>query len=113
MDAPLPDLVLYGRDGCGLCEEARSFLEAELGARTAAGRTAPALRVVDIETDEALLRAHAFTIPVVSFAGRTLELATSPAKLRRLLDEGLATIAAGAAAGPAPAGPAPAPGGAR
>jgi hypothetical protein len=48
----------------------------------------------DIDTDEALHRRYAFTIPVVAFGGRELELATSPAKLRRLLEDVLDGAAA-------------------
>ena len=36
-DAPLPDLVLYARPGCGLCDEARGLLDAMLDERARAG----------------------------------------------------------------------------
>jgi hypothetical protein len=85
--APLPDLVLFGRPGCHLCDETREILLALLAERTATGRPAPRLLERDITTDPELHRAFLTTIPVVEIGGRRLELATSAAKLRRLLDE--------------------------
>ena len=82
---PLPDLVLYARPGCDLCDETRATLEALLADRAARGLPAPALVERDIETDDDWQRRYAFTIPVVVLGDRELELATSPAKLRRLL----------------------------
>ena len=85
MTAPLPDLVLYARPGCHLCDETRDALEAILADRRARGLEAPELRERNIEADEALHAKYAFTIPVVELGDRRLELATSPARLRRLL----------------------------
>jgi len=82
---PLPDLILYGRPDCGLCDEARELLAALLDERSAAGLASPALRYVDIESDSALERVFFTSIPVVEFGGRRLETVTSAAKLRRLL----------------------------
>lgn len=87
MTAPLPDLVLYARSGCHLCEETRAALEAILADRAARGLLAPTLQERDIEADETLHRRYAFTIPVVALGDREVELATSPAKLRRLLSD--------------------------
>jgi hypothetical protein len=84
-DAPLPDLILYGRPDCGLCDETRKLIVAMLEERGRAGRPNPPLRDVDIESDPALERAYFATIPVVELGDRRLELATSAAKLRRLL----------------------------
>jgi len=84
--APLPELVLYGRPGCHLCEDARVTLEAILVDRRSRGLRAPALVERSIDGDDDLERRYAFTIPVVALGGRELELATSPAKLRRLLE---------------------------
>jgi hypothetical protein len=86
---PLPDLVLYARPGCGLCDESRAALEALLADRAARGLTAPRLVERNIDTDEDWQRRYAFTIPVVVMGDRELELATSPARLRRLLEDGL------------------------
>ena len=84
---PLPDLILYGRPGCGLCDETRSLLRELLTARRAAGLAAPALVERDIETDPEWERAYFASIPVVELAERRLELATSAAKVRRLLTD--------------------------
>jgi hypothetical protein len=86
-DAPLPDLVLYVRPGCGLCDEARAALAALLDERTRAGLPSPALQERDIETDPAWERAYFASIPVVELGDRRLELATSVAKLRRLMTD--------------------------
>ena len=83
-DAPLPQLLLYTRPGCHLCDEARAALTALLAERVQAGRPAPTLVERDIETDPALEHAYFASIPVVELGERRLELATSVAKLRRL-----------------------------
>jgi hypothetical protein len=87
--APLPDLVLYSRAGCGLCDETRSLLGALLAERAATGRPVPTLLERDIEADPATHRAMLERIPVVELGGRRLDLAISPAKLRRLLADAL------------------------
>ena len=79
---PLPDLVLYTRDGCHLCDDARAIVAAILEER-ADGR-----RVVerDITTNDDWHRRFLTTIPVLELGDRRLELATSPARIRRFLD---------------------------
>ena len=57
-------------------------------ARLAASRSR-ASQERDIDTDDDWQRQFAFTIPVVELGERRLELATSPARLRRLLADGL------------------------
>ena len=86
---PLPDLILYGRADCGLCDEARELLRALLEERRASDLPTPALREVDIEFDPALEHAFFASIPVVELGDRRLETVTSLAKLRRLLAEAL------------------------
>lgn len=86
-DPPLPDLTLYARPGCGLCDEARTLLTALLDERTAAALPRPVLIERDIESDPVLERAYFATIPVVELGDRRLEFATSAAKLRRLLSD--------------------------
>src|SRR2546426_11715438 len=76
-DAPLPDLILYGRAGCGLCDQARQIVTMVLAARTRAGLRSPVLVERDIETDAALERAYFDIIPVIALGPRRLELATS------------------------------------
>jgi len=85
-DPPTP-LVLYTRPGCGLCDETRRTLQALLGRRREAGRPAPPLVERDIELDAELERAMFAEIPVVELGGRRLPLATSPARIERLLSE--------------------------
>jgi hypothetical protein len=87
--APLPDLVLYGRPGCHLCDEARVALEAILADRATRGLPAPPLEERNIDDDEELQRRYGFVIPVVALGGREVELATSAARLRRLLADAL------------------------
>jgi hypothetical protein len=87
--APLPDLLLYRRSGCHLCEDARATLDLLLADRASRGLPAPSVVERDIETDEDWHRRYALTIPVVVLGNRQLELATSPAKLRRLLEDAL------------------------
>ena len=82
-------LTLFGRPGCHLCDEARAIVQGLLEDRAARGRRTAALRERDIATDPEWEREFFATIPVVELSGRRLELATSPAKLRRFLDEAL------------------------
>ena len=84
---PLPDLILYSRADCGLCEEARAIVSALLDARRQAGLATPALVERDIDTDPTWERAFFASIPVIELGDRRLELATSAAKMRRLLTD--------------------------
>ena len=86
---PLPELILYTRPGCHLCEETRLALQGLLEDRAALGQPLAVVREVDISADTALERRFFDRIPVVELGGRRLELAVSPAKLRRFLAEGL------------------------
>src|SRR3954453_8467541 len=88
MDAPsdpLPDLVLYGRVGCHLCDEAHETLTALLDERRRNGRPAPTLDIRDIDPSPEWQSAFGTTIPVVELGDRRLELVTSASRLRRLL----------------------------
>ena len=87
MTPPLPDLVLYARAGCHLCDETRELLRALLQERVAQGLSTPHLVEQDIEADADLHRRFLTTVPVVELGDRRLELATSPAKIRRLLSD--------------------------
>ena len=87
MTTPLPDLVLYRRAGCHLCEEARAALDLLLADRAARGLPAPEIVERDIETDDDWHRRYALTIPVVVLGDRELELATSTARLRGLIED--------------------------
>jgi glutathione S-transferase len=59
-----PRVTLYGRDGCHLCDEARTAL-LELRERGARFE----LREVDVESDEELHRSMLELIPVVEVDG--------------------------------------------
>jgi len=61
-----PEVVLYGRPGCHLCEDALAVLE------RVRRRTPFALRQVDIESDDALLTRYLERIPVVTVDGREI-----------------------------------------
>ncbi|HEY7736425.1 MAG TPA: glutaredoxin family protein [Candidatus Limnocylindrales bacterium] len=87
--APLPDLVLYTRPGCELCDETRDMLTALLAQRSAAGQPTPAIREQNIEDDDDLHRRYLAVIPVIVIGDLRLELATSVGKVRRLLADAL------------------------
>jgi glutaredoxin len=61
-----PEVVLYGRDGCHLCDDARAVLH------DLQGEVPFALREVDIEADDALLKAYLERIPVIALDGEEL-----------------------------------------
>ena len=60
MSAQGTEVVLYGRDGCHLCDEAREAI---------LGFDGIELREVDIESDDGLLAAMLERIPVVEVDG--------------------------------------------
>ncbi len=73
-------VVLYGREGCCLCDDARDVL---LRVR---GRRPFALRECDIDGDDALLRAYLERIPVVTIDGEeAFELFVDESELLRRL----------------------------
>ena len=90
----MDELYLYARAGCHLCDETRTALVQQLAEREAAGLPSPTLVERDIDTNEDWQRAFMTTIPVVELAGRRLELATSPTRIRRLLADVLDVSAA-------------------
>jgi hypothetical protein len=87
--APLPQILLYTRPGCHLCEDTRAELESLLEDRAGLGQAIATVREIDITTDADIERRNFEVIPVVELGGRRLELATSPAKLRRFIAEAL------------------------
>jgi glutaredoxin len=74
------EIVLYGRPGCHLCDEARVVLErirAELPF---------ALTECDIDSDDALVKAYLERIPVIALDGEELfDFFVDEAELRRRL----------------------------
>ena len=74
-------VVLYGRDGCCLCDDAREIL---LRVRE---RRPFVLEDRDIDQDEGLLRAYLERIPVVTIDGvEQFELFVNESELERRLD---------------------------
>jgi glutaredoxin len=57
-------LVLFGRPGCHLCDDARAVLQ----------RIGHPFEEVDIESDDALLRRYLERIPVVTLDGEELSV---------------------------------------
>ena len=75
-----PTVVLYGRPGCHLCEDARSVLVA------AQQRLGFTLRELDIEQDDELLAAYLERIPVVTIDGdEVFEFFVDAARLEQAL----------------------------
>jgi hypothetical protein len=77
------EVVLYSRDGCCLCDDARVILE-----RVRASHPF-ALSEVDIDGDERLLRAYLERIPVVTIDGQeAFELFVDESELMQRLTDG-------------------------
>ena len=91
---PLPDLILYSRPGCHLCDEARAIVQGLLEDRAARSQPLARFREIDITTDPDLERRFFDAIPVVELGGDRLELATSPARIRRFLADHLDVVVA-------------------
>ena len=108
MAAPLPDLILYTRPGCHLCDEAREAIEAVLADRRTRDLPVPSVVEIDIESDPQLHRRFLERIPVVELAGSRVELIVTVGKLRRVFAEVLDRTASDRDPGPDP-GPDPEP----
>jgi Glutaredoxin-like domain (DUF836) len=89
MATPLPDLILYRRPDCGLCDDTAAILTALLDERARAGLATTTIVERDIDTDPTWQRAYFASIPVVELGDHRLELAVSAVKLRRLLSDAL------------------------
>jgi glutaredoxin len=77
----MKSVVLYGREGCCLCDEAREVLHRV--------RVKHPFRLLerDIDTDEALLRVYLERIPVVTIDGdEAFEFFVDETELERRLD---------------------------
>lgn len=76
----MPEVLLYSRPGCGLCDEARVVLLAERK------RTPFEYREVDISEDDALELELGIRIPVVLVDGvERFEIRVDAAELREVL----------------------------
>jgi hypothetical protein len=87
--APLPDLVLYTRPGCSLCDEAREAIGLVVADRGARGLAVPRVVERNIDDDPELHRRLFERIPVVEIGDQRVELVVSVGKVRRLLNEAL------------------------
>ncbi len=87
--SPPPDLVLYARPGCGLCDEAREAIDLVVEDRRARGLAVPNVVERDIEADDELHRRLLERIPVVEIGNLRVELIVTVGKVRRLLNEAL------------------------
>jgi hypothetical protein len=87
--SPVPELILYTRDGCHLCDDARDIVQGLLEDRAARGRRTAAIRERDITADPEWERQFHATIPVIEIRGRRVELAISAATIRRFVDDAL------------------------
>ena len=86
---PLPNLVLYTRPGCQLCDEARESIQSVLEDRAARGLPVPAVIERDIAAEAELERALGDLIPVIELGDRRLQLVVSANRIRRLLADAL------------------------
>lgn len=76
----MPEVVLYGKPDCHLCDDARAVLE------RVQGELAFALVERDITQDDALHRAYLERIPVVTIDGaEVFDFFVDEAELRRRL----------------------------
>lgn len=85
--APLPDLVLYARPSCSLCDEAREAIELVIADREERGEPVPMVVERNIEDDPELHRKYLERIPVVELGDQRVELVVSVGKLRRMMSQ--------------------------
>ena len=77
----MTEVVLYGKAGCHLCEEARAEIDAVRARRPFE------LKEVDVALDPVLFARYGERIPVVTVAGNeAFEYFVDAAELERLLD---------------------------
>ena len=81
----LPDLVLWRRDGCHLCDDARQLVTTLLAERAATGRRVPAIVERSITDDPAIERELFEQIPVLDLGGSRLPLAIRTGAIRTFL----------------------------
>jgi hypothetical protein len=84
---PLPDLVLYTRPGCHLCDEAREAIRLVIDDRRSRDLPSPNVVERDIEAEPELHRRFLERIPVLELGDRRVELIVTVGKVRRLLAE--------------------------
>ena len=84
---PLPDLVLYARPSCSLCDEARVAIDLVIADRRERGEPVPNVVERNIDDDPELQRAYRERIPVIELGDQRVELFVSVGKIRRLLSQ--------------------------
>ena len=89
----IPTLILYARDGCHLCDEARADLQAVLEERVKRGEPIARVRVVNVDTDPELRERYNDLIPVMALRGSELTLAMGRRTIGRFLDQALGRLA--------------------
>jgi Glutaredoxin-like domain (DUF836) len=85
----MPELILYTRPGCHLCEEAQEAINLVVADRLARGLGVPTVTERNIDDDPELHRTLFERIPVVEIGNQRVELIVSVGKVRRLLNEAL------------------------
>jgi len=81
---PLPDLILYARPGCSLCDEAREAIRLVSDDRRERGLPVPEVVEHNIEDDPELHQRYLERIPVVELGDQRVELIVTVGKVRRL-----------------------------
>ena len=79
---PVPEVLMYSRPGCGLCDEARAVILAERD------RTPFTYREVDVSGDDVLELEFGIRIPVVLVDGvERFEISVDAGEFRRIVGE--------------------------
>lgn len=86
---PVPVLTVYARQGCHLCDIARSLLQDLLEERARRGEPVPHVREVDIDREPALHDRYFMRIPVFAMGSDEIDLVTSSLQARRFLERTL------------------------
>jgi hypothetical protein len=89
----LPTLVLYSRDGCHLCDEARADLQAVLEERVKRGEPIARVHVVDIDVTPEYRDRYNDVVPVMTLNGNELPLAMGRRTIERFLTSALGVVA--------------------
>ncbi len=87
--SPPPQLTVYRRARCELCDEIAQEIQAALSDRARRGESVPAVTEVDVEGDRDLESRYGGLVPVLEIGGQELALVTSGRQLRAFLDRAL------------------------
>ena len=89
----VPTLSFYARDGCTLCDEARTELQAVLEERVLRGDPIARVHFVDVDTDRELEARYGDLLPVIAMNGNELTLVMGRRVIERFLDRVLGRAA--------------------